>query len=253
VTLFVLARLVAHGEPARAPETATAGLRTIASALWLRVIAACGVAGLTLLLMLGKPGEGAVGVLKLAMISGAVINAISVAMMTRGALAASRSGIADLPRTPLVLAAAAAVWCLGVALSQLPHMYRMLYGDHDEYGSGHDSQDYVQALALTVPLVATGAVAAVAAAIGGFASRRGLEQLRSEAQGKGAGFVALMLGSIAVQAWLLPKADSLGSFAFLTLCAAACGLFATVLMARLCTLAADSLHATPGLPSAKVV
>lgn len=251
VLLFVLARLVADGEPARAPEAASTGLRTIASALWLRVIAAVTVAGLTLLLAFGHAGEGAVGVIKLATISGAVINAISVAMIARGALAASRGGIADLRRTPLVLAAGGALWCLGVALYQIPYTYRLLYGHHDDYSFGsHDTADYVQALALAMPLVATGAAAAVAAAIGGFASRRGLEQLRAEAQGKGAGFVGLMLASIAIQVWLMPKAESPGTFAMMTIGAAACALSATVLMARLCALAADSLHAEPGLPTA---
>lgn len=252
ILMFVLARLVADGEPVRARDIASSGLRTIASALWLRVIAAVGVSGLTLMLMLGSSGEGSMGVLKLAMLSGAVINAISVAMMVRGALAASRGGVVDLPRTPLVLAAGGALWCLGVALHQLPFTYRMLYGDHDDFSfsGSHDTQDYAQALALTMPLVATGAIAAVAAGIAGFAGRRGLEQLRDEAQGKGAGFVGLMLASIAIQAWLLPKADTRASFAMMTIGAAVLALWATVLMARLCALAADSLHAEPGLPTA---
>jgi len=59
-----------------------------------------------------------------------------------------------------------------------------------------------------------------------------------------------MLGTVAVQQWLVPKADSLGSFAFMTLLAAGAGLAATVMMARLCTRAADSVHAEPGLPTA---
>jgi hypothetical protein len=254
IVLFVLACKVAQGEPARAPDTASEGLRTIASALWLRVIAAVSVAGLTMMLMLGAPGEGSFGILKLAMLAGAAINAISMLMMTRGALAASSGGVADLPRTPLAIAAAGAVWCLGVALYQLPYLYRMLYGNHDDYSFGsHDTQGYVQALALTAPLVATGAFAVVAIAISGFAARRGLEQLRAEAQGKGAGFVGLMLASVGIQAWLLPKADGLGTFAAMTVGAALCALSSTVMMARLCALAADSLHAEPGLPPAKVV
>jgi len=254
IVLFVLVRLVAEGEPARDPHAATAGLRRIASALWLRVIAAVSVASLTLMLMLGSPGEGAVGIVKLAMLAGAVINAISVMMMAQGAVAASRRAVADLPRTPLAIGAAAAAWCAGVAFAQLPYTFRLLYGDHDDYSfDSHGTQEYVQALALAMPLVATGAIAAVAAAIGGFAGRRGLEQLRTEAQGKGASFVGLMLASIAVQVWLLPKADSLGSFALMTIVAAGCALGATVQMARLCALAADSLHTEPPLPTAKVI
>ena len=49
---------------------------------------------------------------------------------------------------------------------------------------------------------------------------------------------------------LLPKAESENSLVVMMLAAAACSLWATVLMARLCTLAADSLSAEPGLPTA---
>jgi hypothetical protein len=191
VAMIVLAALVCGGEPARAPDAATAGLRTIAAALWLRVIAAVTVAGLTLLLVVGKAGEGSAGVLKLAMMSGAVVNAISLVMLVRGALGAVRAGIADLPRWPFVASAAGTLWCLGVALYQLPYTYRLLYGDHDYAFSTSDLQDTLQALSIAAPLVALGAVAIIATAIAGFAARRGLDQLRAEAQGKGAAFVAL--------------------------------------------------------------
>lgn len=253
VTMLVLAATLAHGEAPRDPDAAGAGLRTISSALWLRVIAAISVAGLTLMLVVGKAGEGSLGVVKLAMLSGAVINVISLILIARGALGCARSGIADVPRLPFVASAAGTLWCLGVGLIQLPYTYRLLYGDHDSYGLGGNTQDYVQALTVAVPLVATAAIAVVATAIASFAARRGLDQLRAEAQGKGAGFVLLMLASIALQVWLLPKADSLGTFALMTLAAAVASLWATVLMARLCTLAADSLHAEPGLPKATLV
>jgi hypothetical protein len=260
IVLFVLVRLVADGEPARAPNAASTGLRTIASALWLRVIAAVGVAGLTLLAMPTSPGEGAVGILKLATLSSAVINAISVALMARGALAASRAGNADLPRTPYVLAAGGAVWCAGVGVYQLPYVYRMLYGAHNNgYFLGMfntadpTTTGYATALALLVSLVATGAMGVIATGISAFAGRRGLEGLRTEAVNKGIGFVALSLTSIAAQQWLLPRANTLGMAAFTTIAAAGCALAGTVMMARLCTFAADSLTDEPGLPMAKIV
>jgi hypothetical protein len=252
-TLALVAR-VAGGESTRAPDAATTGLRTIASALWLRVIAAVTVAGLTMLLVVGRAGEGSTGVLKLAMMSGAVVNVISLIMLARGALATARSHIADMPRWPLVASAAGTLWCLGVGIYQLPYTYRLLYGDHESYSfSGSDTQEVLQALSVAVPLVALGAIAVIATAIGGFAARRGLDQLRAEAQGKGAAFVLLMLVNVAIQAWLLPSADSLGSFVTMTLGAATAALWATVQMARLCTLASDSLHAEPPLPKATLV
>jgi hypothetical protein len=98
-----------------------------------------------------------------------------------------------------------------------------------------------------------GAIAIVATAISGFAARRGLDQLRAEAQAKGTAFFVLVLLSIAVQSWLLPDAGSLGSFGMFTLAAAVAALVGTIQMARLCTLAADSLHTEPPLPKATVV
>ena len=162
--------------------------------------------------------------------------------------------VAELPAVPLVLSAAASLWWLGVTLAQLPYTYRLLYGGDDhgfDYG-GH-AQDYAQALSIVGPLVAVAAIAAVARAISMFAARRGFEQLRFEAQGKGIGFVGLMLASVGVQQWLLPKAISEGSMTFMVLGAAVCSLYATVLMARLCALAADSLQAEPGLPTATAI
>jgi hypothetical protein len=159
-----------------------------------------------------------------------------------------------MPRWPLVASAAGTLWCLGVGIYQLPYTYRLLYGDHESYSfSGSDTQEVLQALSVAVPLVALGAIAVIATAIGGFAARRGLDQLRAEAQGKGAAFVLLMLVNVAIQAWLLPSADSLGSFVTMTLGAATAALWATVQMARLCTLASDSLHAEPPLPKATLV
>ena len=62
-----------------------------------------------------------------------------------------------------------------------------------------------------------------------------------------------MLSSVAIQQWMLPNAKSLGSFAGMTLLAAGAGLYATILMAKLCTLAADAVDREPGLPTAKLV
>jgi hypothetical protein len=251
VAILLLSALLADGEPTREPRSAAYGLRTIGSALWLRVIAAVTVAGLTLMLMMGHAGEDAFAILKLAMFSGAIVNALSLVMLTWGALAVMRSGIGDLARWPIVAVAAGATWCLGVAAFQLPYTYRMLYGSDGFGASG--AQEHVQALAVAVPLVATGTIAAIAIAIAGFAARRGLEKLRSEAQSKGTAFVVLMLVTVGLQVGMLPKADTLGSFAALTIICAVCSLWATVVIARLCTAAAEAANADPGLPTAKIV
>jgi hypothetical protein len=129
----------------------------------------------------------------------------------------------------------------------------MLYSSQYDDAFAGNTQDILQALSLAVPLVALGAIAIIATAIAGFAARRGLDQLRAEAQGKGTAFVLLMLTSVGVQSWLLPDAGSVGSFGMFTLAASVAALVATVQMARLCALAADSLHAEAPLPRATVV
>lgn len=245
VALFAISTRLATPGIAAPASAGTYGLRTIASGLWLRVIAACTVTGLTLLLVLGKTDAGAVGVLKLAMISSAIASVISLAMIARGA---SGAMVADMPATPLVIAAAASLWCLGVALAQLPFMYRMLYG-HD-YGYGSGAYDYVATDSLATGFIVLAAIGAVARAITGFATRRGIEQLRFEAQTKGVWAVVLMFASLGLQQWLLPDASSVGALTLMMLGAAVCSLWGTVLMARLCALAADSLQAEPGLPTA---
>ncbi|MBV8763020.1 MAG: hypothetical protein JO257_37385 [Deltaproteobacteria bacterium] len=247
LAVLAVGSLALAPEPYPAPPTdAVPGFHAIASGLWLRVIAACTFAGLMLLLLLGKAGDGAMGVFKLATISVAVVNAISFLIVARGALTTL---VRDMPGPWMLVAGIANLWCLGVTLGQLPSTYEMLYGDSLRYG-GADAMERAQALSIIAPLVAVGAVAAIAIAIAGFAATRGLEQLRAEAQGKGLGFVCLMVAAIGIQQWLLPQQTSEGSMMFFMLTAAGCSLGATVMMARLCTRAADSLHAETALPTA---
>lgn len=253
LAILALASQIADGEPPREPDAAAHGLRTISTALWLRVISAVTVAGISVLLVFGSAGEGGAGIVKLAMMAGAVVGAIALVMVARGALGAARSGIADLSRWPLVVSAAGTLWCLGIGLYQLPYVYRMLYGTDYSYGFSDAGQGIVQALSVPIAIVGLGAVAVVGAAINGFATRRGLDQLRAEAQAKTTAFVGLMLAYVALQSWVLPKAESRGGLLMMTVAAAVAMLWATAQMARLCTLAADSLHAEPPLPKATVL
>lgn len=228
------------------PSDAAPGFHAIASGLWLRVIGACTFAGLMLLLVLGKSGEGAVSVLKLATISVAVVNALSFFIVARGALSTL---VREMPVSWMTAGAVANLWCLGVTLRQLPWTYKLLYGARD-FGYASDLETRAQALSIIAPLVAVAGIAVIVAAIAVFAANRGLAQLHDEARGKGLGFVMLMIAAVGIQNWLLPDQTSDGSAMFLLLAAAGCSLGATVLMARLCTRAADSLHAETALPTA---
>jgi hypothetical protein len=231
---------------------AASGLRLAGKALWLRVIAALSVVLLTLMVISGKGSKGSIEMLQLAMMAAAVINIVALAQFGVGAVRAARGKVAELGAWPLALGGAASLWASGVTLGQLPWLYKMLY-QRDTGFAGGQMVDYAQALAVAMPIVVTAGVALVAVAISGLAARRANDELRADAQAKGAGYVALTLVSLAIQAWMLAKATSMGSFTMLTLLAAGAGLVATVMMAKLCGLGAAELEREPGLPTATIV
>jgi hypothetical protein len=118
---------------------------------------------------------------------------------------------------------------------------------------GSEGIEYVEALGLTVPLVAIGGVALAAIAIGGLAARIGNDQLRALAQSRGAAFVILSLTSAAITMWGVPKARFESSAIMMVLVATGAMLVALVMIARLFNDAADELESEPGLPPAAVV
>jgi hypothetical protein len=243
---------VARGRAGTDRTLAVDGLRLAARALWLRVIAAVGLVLLTLMAVAGSGGEGSFAMLKLAMMTASIINIVAFTQFGIGAVRAGRAELTDLGRWPLVISGATSLWAAGVTLTQLGWLYKMFYGSTDSYDRSAVTE-YAQSLSIVMPIVVTVGVGLLAVAIGGLAARLGNEDLRTDAQAKGAGFVALTLVSVAIQSWMLPKATSLGSFAGLSLLAAGAGLWATVLMARLCAQAADELGKEPGLPTASIV
>jgi len=231
---------------------AAQGLRGCASALWMRIIAACGVVLITAMAAGGaRRGEGAVEFLKLATMAGAAINIAALVWFATGALRAAASRVAELNRYMLVLAGGASLWGAGVVLGQLPQLYHMLYKPDDVLGRG--SHETVEALKLAMPLVVMLGVAILALVIGSFAALRRAEELRVQAQTRGIIFVALLLFSLGIQVWVLPKSESLGSFAFTSLLAAFAALVGTIVIAKLCMLAADELEKEPGLPAATLI
>ncbi|NVB83215.1 MAG: hypothetical protein HOV81_32885 [Kofleriaceae bacterium] len=228
------------------------GLRLAARGMWLRVLVACSIVLLSLMAMGARGGgEGLFKMLRFMMMAGACATTIAFAMFGVGVARTAKASIADLPRYPLVLSAAASLWCCGVELSKLPYIYRMLYKSGD-YG-GYRDNDYMLAFTLAEPFVAIVAVALVAIAIGKFASERTTIALQSEAQGKGIGIVFMMLASLAIQNWMIPKAQSQGSVMMLMMLAAVAGLIAVVMIAKLCAGGAEEIEREPGLPIASVI
>lgn len=249
---LALAISAAHGETTTDAYAASSGFRLASRALWLRVIAAVAVVMMTLL-MIGSRGEGGLDMFKFFMLAQGVLSFIALTMFGVGALRVARSAISGMSSWTLCVGGGASLWAAGVSLSQIPYLYKMLYKSGGESWSRGESMAWAQALSTALPIVVIVGVALLATAISGFAARRADEDLRTSAQANGIGFVALMLVAIAVQTWMLPKSRSIGNFAMLSLMAAAAGLWATVLMAKLLTRASVVVESEPAMPTATVV
>lgn len=263
LALLALAAVAAasssSGETTPQPATAAEGLRSAATGLWIRVIAVVVVALFMMMVMTSRgAGKGTLSFLKLLMIGQPIFNIIALTITGLGALRAARSGLSDLQPYVLAIGGGASLWGAGVYLAQTPWTYRALYGRDSDYGGfgGGSSfeQEWMTALAVALPLVIAIGTGMLATALSGFAARRGDEDLRTEAQGKGIGYVVLMVVAVAVSAWMLPKAQSAGSAAMLLILAAIASLWATIMMAKLLRRGADAVeHHMPGLPPASVV
>ena len=254
VTLLALLFIrVAEGTTTTAhPAGAAEGFRLAAKGLWIRVIAACVVVMFTLLVIAGKSrGDSTMSVFKLLMMGQAIVAVIALVMTGLGALRAARSGVPELEPLTLTLGGTGSLWAAGVSLAQLPTIYKAFYGA-GEYGRG-DLREMAEVLSLALPVIVIVGVGLLATALSGFAARRNNEELRTDAQGKGVGYVVLMLVAIAIQTWMLPKSRSVGNFAMLSLLGAAASLWGTIMMAKLLGRGADSLEMEPGLPMASVV
>jgi len=246
----VLAIGAASGATSPESSRAVTGLLRIGGALRVRVVAALVGSGIGLLVALtSHGGEGSIGIMKLAMIGGLAISIVADVMLVLGAALAARAALPVLPRWPLVAAAACVAWSAGVMLDKLPHVYRLLYGDH----SGGDGFEYLAVFGALVPLVELAGIALVAGTISAFANRRGDQELATHASGKGVGFVVLMLAGIGITTWLIPQAKSESGLLVMMLCALTAMLAAMIMMARLCKLAAEAVDREPGLPAARVV
>ncbi len=249
---LALAIAAAHGETTTDTYAASSGFRLASRALWLRVIAAVAVVMLTLM-MIGSRGDGGVEMFKFFMLAQGVLSFIALTMFGVGALRVARSAISGMSSWTLGVGGGASLWAAGVSLAQIPYLYKMLYKSSGDSWSRGESMAWAQALSTALPIVVVVGVALLATAISGYAARRADEDLRTSAQANGIGFVALMLVAIAVQTWMLPKSRSIGNFAMLSLMAAAAGLWATVLMAKLLTRASVTVESEPAMPTAMVV
>ena len=225
------------------PENAAHGLRTVASSLWLRLIAAASIAGLTLLIALGE-SQGSAGLLKFAVLAGQIINVIGLVLLGLGAIRASLAEHQDLPRGWLAVAAALSLWAGAAMLVQTPSIYEWLFKQNAA------ARATIEAFGLAIPIVAVAAVAAIILAVSRLAAARDDADLRYQVTSRGLTFVVLSLGSVAIGWYGLTHVDSIGKFVFVSLATAVCGFIAMMQAAKLFTAAAVVVASEPGLPTA---
>lgn len=256
VRLALLAALVTmlpHRETPARPHEAAEGMRSVARGLFIRVVLALVVALFVVMMSMSRgAGEGALSFFKLLMMTQVIVGVVALAMTGFGALRAARSGVRDLGTYSLTIGGGASLWATGVSLVQVPMIYRMFYGDRSGF-NGREMREMTEVLSTALPVVVIVGVGVLATVIAGWAARRGNEDLRSDAQGKGIGYMVLTLAAIAIATWMLPKARKAESGAMLMLLAAGASLWGTVMIAKLFQRAADAFEADPGLPPATLV
>ncbi len=237
------------------PHEAAEGLRGVARGLFIRVIVALMVAVFVVMMSMGRgAGEGAASFFKLLMMTQVVLGVVALAISGFGALRAARSGLHGLSPWTLAIGGGASLWATGVTLAQVPFIYKIFYGGRDSsYYSGSEMRELTEALSIAMPVIVIVGIGVIATAVAGYAARRGNEDLRSDAQGKGLGYVVLTLAAIAIMAYMLPKARKAESGAFLMLLAAGASLWGTIMVAKLFQRAADIFDIEPGLPPASIV
>ncbi len=242
---------VSGGDTPPQPALAADGFRLAGKGLWVNVIIAVTFAVFMMMTMAGGGGSGAFSVFKMLLVAKPAVAVIALTLIGLGAVRAARSTVSDLQPYILAISGGAALWVAGVSLAQLPTMYKLFYGGDPEFGPRETES--LDVFSITVPLVVIVAVGLLAAALSGYAARRGNEDLRTDAQGKGLGYVVLTLVSLGMASWMLPKASSKESAVMLLLLVAVANLWATVMMAKLFGRGADVLEAEPGLPPASVI
>jgi hypothetical protein len=233
--LLVLVLVASPEHDVTVPELAERGFRHAARALWLRVAAV----GLVPALALVTAGSRATaGIVQTATAGAALISVVSLTYFGIGAIGAARARLAELRAGSLYASGVCALVCAGLTVSQTSF-------DHNSFG------ERTPVLSILAPLVAIASLGLLTQAITGFATRRQLHDLRLRGSGSGVMACVLLLVSFVITAWLSSGAASQGSVLLLVLVSLLCALFGTIMLARLCTAAADAVRdSAPTLPTA---
>jgi hypothetical protein len=256
------------------PSRGAAGLRRVAAALRLRVIAELAGVVAALLEIAHPYSAAALMVRKLCWIGGTAVSTIALVWLSRGLLEAARG--AQSLRGTLVTAGATLLWCGAVSLAIAVNLYGALYGT----GTSFQWKDAEALLALPLPLVAAVGLVMVVLAAAGLATPRPVldphpqdvpphEQVTSgftrfaarferERSSRAAGgplwIVGLIFASLAIQHYLASEHSSNAARDLAVLAGSTCTVVALLLLAALCRRAAAAVDGgQSGLPQARVV
>jgi len=255
VAVGLLAGAAVGGVPdgfiVRDPQRVRWGLTKIAGSLWLRLIAMA-IVPIVTMVTLGDRAH-AIEAVGYTVVGAGVVNGLAMLGFGLGALDAARSNHPDLRRGAFYVAAAAALWCAGVMLHQVPELYRRIFSDPDNYPYER-SRVIVEAFEYLLPMVAAAAVAAWTVGVDGFATRRERLDLSERAQRTAVLYIVLSFASYAVSRWLLPDARTDGSRMLVMLVALICGVVALLNAARLASDTAELGNVEqPSIPTATIV
>jgi hypothetical protein len=257
--VFALACLVAcfvASAAADAPtrERGDVAFERAAKALWLRVSAALGLAGLMLFVIVAEAEAGeAVWLLRVVVVLAPAIDAFALILFARALLGLSRANVS---RWFVLPAAGAALWAAAVLVVRAFATASMLYGARVHHYGDANEPDLSEALPVLLPLVAGAAILLVLVAITQLMRERGREELRENATVRTGVFVVLSLGALYIahhEAEALSHGASKARVVFGLAGAAFASIYALVIAAKLCRQAATVVADDTALPGAKLL
>lgn len=240
-----LIREAARSSTRDLPAQPTAPFALLGGALRARVIAMFVLIAFTFFAMGGR----SLGAMKFAMVAAPLINMGAFLVFAVAALRAGR-GLDDKLQVAFAIAGGAAAWCAGVLAIQTPAIYQMIAGSSSY--DGERASEVAQALVLAMPIVATISVVIALVAANAHIRKLGHHDAAAAIGPRTTAFVVLMLASVLVQIYVLPKATNAGELAIYGLVAAFAGV-ASLLVAAGCFKQASEATSTTALPTATVI
>ncbi|MFT3697302.1 MAG: hypothetical protein QM831_29435 [Kofleriaceae bacterium] len=216
-------------------------LRSAASSMWLRLVAAFVLLGISLLSALSR-GDGLVDVTKLVNIVMPLVDTVGMVM-----LAVAMSRLAHLEKLG-TLAAAGALFVAGATLYRTPIVYAQLFGS----GSIMVTKDSLQFNLWTVPLVGCGAVV-FAMNVAAELVRDRDPALAEQMRFRTVLFGAITLGVLAALQWGLFQAHSIGAALMIMLLGVTGSVWSLTIAAKAFGDASEAVEREAPLPVAKLV